>query len=217
MSAPRRYKVNKISATNPIEIRGQILAIALDDEYKAYITYQKVIERFGNNPPFSHIVEAEKRHIEALLSLHQAYGVTPIPNQWSGEIVIPSSFEACCAQGVQAELENIELYDYLLGFAVEADIRDVFYRLQAASYNNHLPAFKQCLAGTSKMTEKSSLNFLEKMDLEVVNKMMQGQMGKEDIGKLISSANLSFLGGALLGGLGIFILQEMMNQPTKES
>lgn len=209
--------MNKMSATNPIEIREQILAMALDDEYKAYETYQKVVERFGNNPPFSHIVEAEKRHIEALLSLHQAYGVTPSPNQWMGTISIPSSFEACCALGVQAEIENIKLYDYLLGFAVEADIRDVLYRLQAASYNNHLPAFKQCLSGTPKVEEKNSLNFLEKIDTEVVSKMMQGQMGKEDIGKLISSANLSFLGGALLGGLGIFILQEMMNQPKKES
>lgn len=217
MSVQRRCKVNKMSATNPIEIREQILKIALDNEYKAYETYQKVVERFGNNPPFSHIVEAEKRHIEALLSLHQAYGVMPSPNQWSGMISIPSSFEACCALGVQAEIENIELYDYLLGFAVEADTRDVLYRLQAASYNNHLPAFKQCLSGTPQMEEKNSLNFLEKIDTQVVSKMMQGQMGKEDIGKLISSANLSFLGGALLGGLGIFILQEMMNQPKKES
>ncbi len=213
----RRYKVSKISATNPIEIREQILAIALDDEYKAHETYQKVVERFGNNPPFSHIVEAEKRHIEALLNLHQVYGVTPSPNQWLGMITIPSSFEACCALGIQAEIENIELYDSLLGFAIEADIRDILYRLQAASYNNHLPAFKQCLSGTPKVEENNSLNFLEKIDTEVVSKMMQGQIGKEDIGKLMSNANLSFLGGALLGGLGIFILQEMINQPKKES
>ena len=209
--------MKKISATNPIEIRGEILAIALDAEYKAHETYQKVTERFGQNPPFSSIVEAGATHIEALLSLHQAYGVTPTPNQWRGMIALPSSFEACCALGVQAEIENIERYDSLLGFAVEADIRDVLYRLQAASYNNHLPAFKQCLGGTPHVEEKSSFNFLEKMDTEVVSKMMQGQMGKEDMGKLISSANLSFLGGALLGGLGIFILQEMINQPKKEN
>lgn len=40
---------------------------ALLDEYKARATYNKVIEVFGLIRPFSNIVEAEGRHVQALL------------------------------------------------------------------------------------------------------------------------------------------------------
>lgn len=44
-----------------------ILNEALLDEYKARDTYRKVIDSFGAVRPFVNIVEAEQRHIEALL------------------------------------------------------------------------------------------------------------------------------------------------------
>ncbi len=39
---------------------------ALDDEYKAAVTYAQVIDDFGPIRPFVNIIEAERRHIEAL-------------------------------------------------------------------------------------------------------------------------------------------------------
>ena len=51
------------------------LAAALDDEYKSRETYAQVIRDFGELRPFINIVEAEARHIEALLALFKRYGI----------------------------------------------------------------------------------------------------------------------------------------------
>ena len=48
---------------------------ALDDEYKAWTTYDQVIHDFGPERPFIHIVESEARHIEALRTRFERYGV----------------------------------------------------------------------------------------------------------------------------------------------
>ena len=47
---------------------GGLLA-ALDDEYMAHATYMQVIADFGEVLPFTNIVEAEGRHIDALARL----------------------------------------------------------------------------------------------------------------------------------------------------
>jgi hypothetical protein len=42
---------------------------ALDDEYRAWATYDQVIADFGEVPPFANIREAEGRHIDAICAL----------------------------------------------------------------------------------------------------------------------------------------------------
>ena len=49
------------------ETLSNVLIEAIDDEYKARATYRLVIREFGEIRPFINIVEAESRHIEALL------------------------------------------------------------------------------------------------------------------------------------------------------
>ena len=59
---------------------------ALDDEYRAWATYDQVMADFGEAPPFSNIRAAEARHIEALCSLYARYGL-PVPeNPWPGKV-----------------------------------------------------------------------------------------------------------------------------------
>ncbi len=50
------------------------LLMALDDRYKARATYRQVLADFEVRP-FSNIVEAEQRHIDALLVLFERYGI----------------------------------------------------------------------------------------------------------------------------------------------
>ena len=52
----------------------QALIEALDDEYKACASYAHIISTFGEIRPFINIMEAEKRHIQALLPLFRKYG-----------------------------------------------------------------------------------------------------------------------------------------------
>ena len=62
----------------------QALEEALDDEYKSQATYAGVINDFGSVRPFINIVEAEARHVSALLSLFAKFGLAAPVNRWLG-------------------------------------------------------------------------------------------------------------------------------------
>lgn len=126
------------------------LSEALNDEYKARATYQYVIDTFGPIRPFINIVEAESRHIQALIPLFHRYGVPVPPDTWERQIEKPESIADACRAGVEAEIENAEMYDRLLKeTAGHPDIQRVMMNLQRASSENHLPAFQRCSARTS--------------------------------------------------------------------
>jgi len=125
-----------------MEIRA--LNEALDDEYRAWATYDQVIADFGNISPFSNIRAAEARHIGALCELFTQYGL-PIPeNPWPGKVERYASLQAACEAGVAAEIVNGKMYDRLLKVTNHPNILAVLRNLQAASQQRHLPAFWRC-------------------------------------------------------------------------
>jgi hypothetical protein len=118
---------------------------ALDDEYQACATYDQVIADFGEVMPFINIRDAEARHIEALSVLFHAYGL-PLPeNTWPGRVPRFGSVREACEAGVVAEVANAALYERLLAATRRPDILTVFQRLQEASQQRHLPAFRRCV------------------------------------------------------------------------
>ncbi|PIE56757.1 MAG: DUF2202 domain-containing protein [Desulfobulbus propionicus] len=124
---------------------------ALDDEYKARATYRYVIDTFGPIRPFSNIVNAETRHIEALLPLFHKYRIPVPPDTWDQRITKPQSIEDACTAGVTAEIENVEMYNRLLKATVDyPDVQGVMINLQRASAEHHLPAFQRCVIRFSR-------------------------------------------------------------------
>ena len=118
---------------------------ALDDEHKAHATYSQVIADFGEVAPFANILESERRHIAALTELMRRYEV-PVPaNPWPGKVTRYGSVAHACADAVDAELENIAIYDGLLDTIDRSAIREVFQDLRQASQERHLPAFRRCV------------------------------------------------------------------------
>ncbi|HEB69501.1 MAG TPA: DUF2202 domain-containing protein [Desulfobulbus sp.] len=129
---------------------------ALMDEYHARNTYRKIIDTFGSVRPFSNIVEAEQAHINFLLPLYEKYSI-PVPAEpVPPETVLPTSMKEACSIAVQAEEENISLYDDLLQGTEESDVIEVFRQLQAASRDHHLPAFRRCLERETNRTNPGS-------------------------------------------------------------
>lgn len=127
---------------NASEVQG--LLDALDDEYKAWSTYTQVIRDFGEIRPFVNIVEAEQRHIDALLGLCARYVVSPPPNRWPGQVPRHASVREACEHAIGGEIENAALYDRVLQSTDRADITRVYRALQSASTDRHLPAFRRC-------------------------------------------------------------------------
>ena len=126
------------------EREAQALLEALDDEYKAHTTYDQVIHDFGPVRPFINIVEAEARHIAALVTLFERYGLPVPPNPWRGKAPRYQSVDAACVAAVQAEIDNAALYDRLLASTRRPDILAVLQALRSASQDRHLPAFQRC-------------------------------------------------------------------------
>lgn len=125
---------------------SDVLIEAINDEYKARAIYRHVINKFGEIRPFTNIVNAESRHADALLPLFEKYGVAVPQDDWSSRTEAPQSILEACQMGVDAEIENAQMYERLLELTADfPDIQQVLIQLQRASTENHLPAFQRCV------------------------------------------------------------------------
>jgi hypothetical protein len=126
----------------------QALLAALDDEYRSRAIYRVVIDTFGPVQPFSGIIRSEQRHIDALRSLLIARNLPVIGDPYAAGLPAPATLLEACQAGVEAELENVSLYDRLIADAVgDEEVLFVFRALQRASQECHLPSFRRCLPG----------------------------------------------------------------------
>ncbi len=125
---------------------AEVLVLAYEDERRAEAFYAAVIARHGEVRPFINIVQAERRHRAMLEPLLERFGV-PRPE---GEVEVPEvpeTLRACCEAGIRAEEENIALYDRLLPAIEDEAVRAAVERLQWASRERHLVAFRRCAQG----------------------------------------------------------------------
>lgn len=193
----------------------QALKIAVYDEYEALETYQAIINTHGTKNPFANLLQAEIRHYEALLALCEKYAVIPPINDINA--VAPTTLRECYELGVAAELENIYMYDSLLPYVADyEDIQDVFYRLQAASYNNHLPTLRAALEDIS-CPKGANLNHEEVMSKvnefsQMAQKIASGEASPDELTKMLSSVNLSLIVGLLAGGVGGVVVNEFLDK-----
>lgn len=206
-------------------ILHQVLRIAVYDEFHAFETYNAVIQKFGSVYPFVNIVEAEQRHYAELIPLFEKYGVEIPVNNWVQQIELPDMLVECCEIGVAAEVDNILMYNNLLQYTQEADIKDTLYRLQAASYNNHLPAFRQCVStyyGNSNMDQVynsySSHNTKDPIiDIQnLLTSIMNGQTDPQSLIKHIQNFDGSFIGGVAAGGFLALVLSQFNTSKKSE-
>jgi hypothetical protein len=122
---------------------ARVLEEALDDEYRAWATYDQVIRDFGPVLPFTRILAAEERHIDALRTLFEGYAF-PVPkNPWPGNVPRYTSLHEASKAGVAAEIANGAMYERLLAAIQRQDILRVLRNLRDASQQRHLPAFQR--------------------------------------------------------------------------
>lgn len=122
----------------------QALRDAIEDEYRAWTTYDQVIRDFGAQRPFINIRDAEARHIAALRALFERYELAVPANTWRDRVPRYASTRDACAASVDAETANVALFDRLMHSTNRSDILAVFGNLQRASQERHLQAFRRC-------------------------------------------------------------------------
>lgn len=214
----------RVDPNDPQPVLSQALRIAAYDEFDAYNTYSNVIAKFGNVLPFSNIINSEINHYNEMIGLMQKYGVeAPLVQQT--QIELPNSLQECCEIAVAAEIDNVALYDNLLMYVNEPDVRDLFYRVQAASYNNHLPSFRACVASFYNQTSQvvntqttQNTNIMDNMAQyqELLDDAMNGNIDQNKIMSMLSNMNMSMIGGLAVGALGGMAINNLINKENIE-
>lgn len=134
----------------PNQPTQQAMQDAINDEYRARAFYTAVIEQYGAIRPFSNILQAEERHVQLWNNLFARYGL-PVPaDTFAGNLDAPDSLQAACQMGIEAEVANVAMYDRLLGFVQEPDLRAAFEQLRTVSQTRHKPAFERCTSTASR-------------------------------------------------------------------
>lgn len=122
-----------------------MLVYAIQDEYLARAEYEHIIEKYGAIRPFTNIIQAEENHMRMLKPLFAKYGFQ-IPADTAGEhILTPKDLKHAFETGVQAEIDNIAMYEDFLTRPIPDEVKSVFQRLKNAS-ENHLRAFQKGLS-----------------------------------------------------------------------
>lgn len=120
----------------------EMITMAITDEYLARQEYEIILNAYGNINPFANIIQAEVGHIQELLPLFDTYDVTVPQDQALDHVVLPGSLQEAYETGVQAEVNNIGMYESFLKQDLPDDVREVFEELMAASAH-HLQAFSR--------------------------------------------------------------------------
>jgi hypothetical protein len=123
---------------------ADMLTYALQDEYLAHAEYDLILSEYGSVRPFTNIIRAEETHIDTLLPLFEAYGITAPADDAASRVASIASLTAAYQAGVNAEVNNIAMYETFLDQNLPDDVRIVFESLMHAS-ENHLRAFQNRL------------------------------------------------------------------------
>ncbi len=135
---------------DPSPTLDAMMRYAIQDEYSARAEYQAILATFGQIRPFSNIIRSEEAHIQWLKDAYAARKL-PLPADASAQHVqVPPALKDALALGVQAEIDNIAMYDRFLGTELlkrpeNASLALLFTRLRDAS-KNHLAAFQRGLS-----------------------------------------------------------------------
>jgi len=132
-----------------------MLTMAIQDEYLARQEYESILDEYGSIRPFTNIIQAEVNHIELLEPLFTTYKITIPEDDAIDHVVLPDTLEESFAIGVQAEVNNIAMYERFLEEGLPEDVQDVFRRLVSASYN-YLEAFARQAEGNSGRNGRSN-------------------------------------------------------------
>ena len=141
-----QYGAENVNAEQTYTIE-EMLNYAIEDEYKARAEYELIIEEMDGGRPFTNIIKAEETHIAMLTPLFEKYGIQLPADNASEHTVLPDSIDSALETGVQAEIDNIAMYEQFLSQDLPEDIEDAFIRLKNAS-QNHLEAFQRSLSGS---------------------------------------------------------------------
>lgn len=119
-----------------------MLTYAVQDEYLAHGEYAAIIEEFGNRNPYVNIMRSEEVHLSLLEDVYDTYGLEFPEDSSADHLIIPEDLLEAAETGVQAEIDNIAMYEKFLSYELPDNLVEAFTALRDAS-KSHLIAFQK--------------------------------------------------------------------------
>lgn len=121
---------------------ADMLMYAVQDEYLAHAEYSAIIDQFGDQKPYTNIILAEETHLSFLQEVYLSYGMDFPTDSSESYVISPTNLLAAAQTGVQAEIDNIAMYQLFMSYDLPPNVFDVFSALKAGS-DSHLLAFQK--------------------------------------------------------------------------
>lgn len=121
---------------------NDMLMYAVQDEYLAHGEYLAIVDKFGSQKPYTNIISAEETHLAYLKEVYLAYGLDFPADESTSHIVIPANLLEAAETGVQAEIDNIAMYELFLTYDLPENVFEVFSALKSGS-DSHLLSFQK--------------------------------------------------------------------------
>lgn len=121
---------------------NDMLMYAVQDEYLARGEYLAIIDKFGSQIPYANIVKSEETHLAFLEEVYNSYGIEFPSDTSADHIIIPEDLLEAAKTGVQAEIDNIAMYELFLSYDLPENVYEVFNALKKGS-DSHLLAFQK--------------------------------------------------------------------------
>lgn len=104
--------------------------------------YLAIIDKFGSQTPYANIVKSEETHLAFLEEVYNSYGIEFPSDTSADHIIIPEDLLEAAKTGVQAEIDNIAMYELFLSYDLPENVYEVFNALKKGS-DSHLLAFQK--------------------------------------------------------------------------
>lgn len=121
---------------------NDMLMYAVQDEYLAHGEYLAIVDKFGSQKPYTNIISAEETHLAYLKEVYLAYGLDFPADESTSHIVVPANLLEAAETGVQAEIDNIAMYELFLTYDLPENVFEVFSALKSGS-DSHLLSFQK--------------------------------------------------------------------------
>ena len=178
------------------------ILLAIKNEIKSLNLYKNMITLYGE--AFSNLSNIKQDNINKL----KQFLNDDIKINNDNNIKLSKNFINDINILINHENENIAFYNDLLDNEKDENIKDIFYHIQAKSYNDIL----------TNLNIFNSSNFINEITKfkdtisQTINKIKNKEISQDDIINILNKINFSMLGGVAIGAIAGIVLNEIIKQ-----
>lgn len=123
----------------------KILVQVMEEESMTKGVYTAMVEKFGDQKPYSNLVRASERQVSKLEDILEQYDIS-WENKDNSSVLVPATLEEGYQTSLEAAKSRVALYDKFLKEDITEDIESSLTRLKAVA-QRQVEAFERTING----------------------------------------------------------------------